>query len=141
MPLRNPIGPPVDKDIVTIEDQIRGSDYHNDSVTFDYELNDKAAKAKLVKGSKRNPFEVEEKSTSMTIVFSVGAWLTAVLPAIRYWNEIKGDKTCKVGDITITVGGIKARKGVNGMHAVSQVCSLWIEIRSSVIYTTPRREY
>ena len=92
-------------DVLTIDDQIRGSEYHNDSVTFNYELNDKSAKAKLVKGSKRIPFEVEEKSTSCTLVFCVGAWLTAVLPAGRYWNDIKGDKTCKVGEMTIKVGG------------------------------------
>ena len=52
------IGTAMNKEFVTIDDQIKGSDYHNDSVTFDYELNDKAAKAKLVKGSKRTPFEV-----------------------------------------------------------------------------------
>ena len=108
-------------DIVTIEDQIRGSGYHNDSITFNYELNDKAAKAKLVKGSKRNPFEIEEKTASISLIFCVGAWLTSVLPAIRYWNEIKGDKTCKIGDISIKVGGIKAGKDANGMHVVSQV--------------------
>ena len=75
-------------DIMTIDDQVKNSVYHNDSVTFDYELNDKAAKAKLVKGSKRIPFEVEKNSSSCTMIFSVGAWLVAVLPAIRYWNEI-----------------------------------------------------
>ena len=115
------IGTAMNNEFVTIDDQIKGSDYHNDSVTFDYELNDKAAKAKLVKGSKRIPFEVEENLTSITMIFSVGAWLTAVLPAARYWNEIKSDKTCKVGDISVRVGGIKAGKDANGMHVVSQV--------------------
>ena len=74
-----------------------------------------------MKGSKRVPFEVEENSTSMNIIFSVGAWLTAVLPAIRYWNEIKNDKTCNVGDVSIKIGWIKAGKDKNGMHVVSQI--------------------
>ena len=134
MNLRKALGPSVSKDvdasndhvkasdyIDTIDDQVKASVYHNDSVTFDYELNDKAAKAKLVKGSKRIPLEIEENSTSMNIVFSVGAWLTTVLPAIRYWNEIKSDKTCKVGDAVIKIGGIKAGKDANGMHVVSQI--------------------
>ena len=101
--LTNRKGPPVSIDVLTIDDQIRGSEYHNDSVTL---KNDKSAKAKLVKGSKRIPFKVKEKSTSCTLIFCVGAWLTAVLPAGRYWNEIKGSKTCKVGEINI-----KGRKG------------------------------
>ena len=108
-------------DIMTIDDQVKNSVYHNDSVTDDYELNDKSAKSKLVKGSKRIPFEVEKNSSSCTMIFSVGAWLVAVLPAIRYWNEIKGDKTCKVGDKVIKVSGIKSGKDVNGMCVVSQV--------------------
>ena len=35
---------------------------------FKYDLDDKATKAKLVKGSKRPPFLVEEHSTSSTLI-------------------------------------------------------------------------
>jgi hypothetical protein len=108
-------------DIVTINDQVIGSEYHNDSVKFDYELNSKGAKSKLLKGSKRKPIEVEKNSTSINLIFSVGSWLTCVLPAIRYWNENQGDKSCKVGDHAIKVGGIKSGKDANGMHVVSKV--------------------
>ena len=126
--------------IVTIDDQVRSSVYHNDSVTFNYELNDKSAKAKLVKGSKRTPFEFEKKSTSFTLVFSVGAWLADVLPAVRYWNEIKGDKTCEVGDKVIKVSGIKSGKDVNGMCVVSQVVFYSIEIKLCCISITRLKE-
>ena len=81
----------------------------------------KAAKAKLLNNSKRIPMEIEKKSTSINLNFSVGAWLTAVLPAVRYWNEVKGEKTCKVGNSLIKVGGIKSGKDSNGMHVVSKV--------------------
>ena len=57
----------------------------------------------------------------MNLLFSVGAWLTSVLPAVRYWDEIKEDKVCKVDDIIIKVGGIKSGNDKNGMHVVSQV--------------------
>ena len=49
-----------DKDTVSIREQVKNSVYKNDSITFNYELNDKAAKNKMVKGSKRIPFEVEK---------------------------------------------------------------------------------
>ena len=100
---------------------MKGSKYHDDSVTFDYELNSKNAKNKLLKGAKRDPFEIEENSTSSNLIFSVGAWLSIVLPAVRYWKQIKDDKTCKVGDNIIRVIGIKSGKDANGMHVVSQV--------------------
>ena len=106
---------------MTIDEQVRSSIYHNDSVTFNYELNKKSAKGKLVKGSKRIPFEHEKNSASCNLIFSVGAWLTAVLPAVRYWEEIKGKKTCKVDDKVIKVIGIKSGKDTNGMCVTSQV--------------------
>ena len=107
-------------EILRIGDQEKSSTYPNDSISFNYDLNDKSAKAKLVKGSKRFPFEIETKPTSFTLIFSFGAWLTDVLPAARYSNEIQSDKTCKVGDKVIKVGGIKSGKAVNGMCMVSQ---------------------
>ena len=108
---------------MNIDDQVKNSVYHNDSVTFNYDLRDKATKAKLVKGSKRIPFEIENNSTSSNLLFSVGAWLTSVLPAVRYWSEME-DKTCQVGDIEIRIGGITSGKDANGMHIVSQVVFL-----------------
>ena len=105
---------------MNIDDQVKNSVYHNDSVTFNYDLRDKATKAKLVKGSKRIPFEIENNSASSNLLFSVGAWLTSVLPAVRYWSEME-DKTCQVGDIEIRIGGIISGKDANGMHVVTQV--------------------
>ena len=109
-------------DVITIDDQVRGSDYHNDSVTFNYELNNKSAKAKLLKGSKRPAIEVEDNSTSSNLVFSVGAWLATVLPAVRYWKEIKDDKTCKVGDSESELRQEKTRMGCMWL---AKLCSLW----------------
>ena len=123
MPLAKAIESALSNDNMNIYDQVKNSVYHNDSVTFNYELRDKGAKSKLVKGSKRVPFEVENNQQSTTLLFSVGAWLTSVLPAVRYWNEME-DKTCKVGDIEIRIGGITSGKDTNGMHIVSQVVFL-----------------
>ena len=53
------------KDIVSLEDQVKCSEFYYDSMIFDYKLNDKAAKSKLVKGAKRAVFQLEENSTSI----------------------------------------------------------------------------
>ena len=73
--------------IVTIEDHVKKSELSknmNPSVTFDYELREKAVKTKLVKAAKRIPIETEENSTSTNLVFSPGAWYHVVLPSIKY---------------------------------------------------------
>ena len=70
MSLRSSNHPLSNKDGVTIEDQVKHSDVFKDSITFDYKLNDKAAKAKIVKGAKRIAFEIQENSTSTTLVFA-----------------------------------------------------------------------
>ena len=57
-----------------------------------------------MKEAKRVPFEVQENTSSTNLVFSAGSWQKAVIPSVKYWNEIKGDKTCKVGDTMIKVG-------------------------------------
>ena len=40
---------------------------------FEYNLNDKNAKAKLVKGAKRAAFEIETNQSSCNLIFSVGS--------------------------------------------------------------------
>ena len=40
---------PLIKDVVTIEEQVHCSESMNNSIEFDYDLNEKAAKAKLVR--------------------------------------------------------------------------------------------
>ena len=109
------------KDIVTLEDQVKCSEFYYDSMIFDYKLNDKAAKSKLVKGAKRAVFQLEENSTSINLIFSAGAWQVGVLPSVNLWSQIKGDQTCKVGDIAIKIGGIKSGKDATGKNIVNKI--------------------
>ena len=114
---------PTSEDIVTIEDHVKSSEILknlNSAITFDYELNEKSANAKILKAAKRVPIEVEENSTSSNLIFSAGAWYHVVLPSIKYWNDA-GEKTCRVGDTTIKVGGVKTRKENSGKHVNSKV--------------------
>ena len=81
-----------------------------------YKLNDKAAKNKLTKGAKREPFDVIKNSISSNLDFSLGAWNYVVLPTIRYWNDVKDDKTCKVDNTVIKIASVVMGKEADGKH-------------------------
>ena len=70
---------------------------------FEYELNDKSIKAKLVKGAKRCPFEIVRNTSSVNLVFNLGAWSLVVLPSIGYWDKNKQEKTCIVGSSIVKI--------------------------------------
>ena len=78
-----------DSEIIISKDTVR---------KFEYKLDEKATKAKLVKNAKRIPFEIVENSSSSNLIFSPGSWQSVVLPSIRYFNEVRGTKTCKIDD-------------------------------------------
>jgi hypothetical protein len=108
----------------SIEDIVDASEIMKTSEnrrTFEYNLNDKAAKAKLLKGAKREAFEVVKNQTSCNLVFSVGGWNHLVLPTIQYWNQIKGGKSCTVGTMIIKVIGVKTGTDSIGKHVDTQV--------------------
>ena len=84
--------------------------------TFEYNLDDKSTKSKLLKGAKRVPFEIIENSTSSTLVFSNGAWNHVVLPSMKYWNTIKGEKSCTVGSMVVKVASVNIGEEAGGKH-------------------------
>ena len=88
---------------------------------FDYKLNDKNAKSKLLKAAKRIPFEIVKNTGSMNLVFNVGSWNNIVLPSIRYWNQVKGEQTCKVGGSTVRIASVKTGMETGGKHVDTQI--------------------
>ena len=55
---------------------------------FEYTLNDKATKAKVMKAAKRIPhIKEEENSTSANLVFSAGAWQCVVFPTVEFCSR------------------------------------------------------
>ena len=101
---------PITKEVVTLNEHDQDSVLHKDTnlcVRFNYELNDKASKAKILKAASRPPVELEENSTSSNLVFSAGAWFHVVLPSVQYWTEVQGEQTCKIGEYEIKIGGVK----------------------------------
>ena len=112
------------KKILSIEEYVKESDVcrlSEGTREFEYKLNEKTAKSKLLKGTKRIPFELEENSTSTNLVFSVGSWKNVVLPASRYFKEADSSKSCKVGDYTIRVGGVKAGVDASGNNVDTKI--------------------
>ena len=89
--------------------------------TFEYKLNDKAAKAKLVKGAKRVPFDIFENSTSSNLNFSLGTWYNVVLPTVRYWDQVKGIKSCKIDNFEIQIDSVKFGNEAGGKHVDTPV--------------------
>ena len=93
-----------------------GTHYKEDKRQFKYNLNDAKAKSKLLKGAKRIPFELVKNNGSLNLLFNVGSWNNVVLPSIRYWNEIKGDKTCRIGSSTVRISSVNVGMETGGKH-------------------------
>ena len=72
------------KNVVALANEIENVQFNITRKQFEYELNEKASKQKLIKGAKRNPLEIVENSNSTNLVFSVGAWYQVVLPCLKY---------------------------------------------------------
>ena len=57
---------------------------NKDSRVFNYELNNKRAKARLLKGAKRGKhLVVESKSGCVTLLFSDGSYFETVMPLLK----------------------------------------------------------
>ena len=91
---------------------------------FEYSLSDKNAKAKLLKGARRVPFELVKNSVSWNLVFNLGSWHNIVLPAIKYWNQRQETGTCKIGTMTINIASVKSGTDASGKHIDTQIVFL-----------------
>ena len=112
------------KEIVTLDEHVQDSILQKDTnscIKFDYALNDKSSRAKILKAAERPPIEIEKNSTSSNLVFSAGAWFHVVLPSVQYWTGVQGEQSCKIGDYQIKIGGVKAGKEKNGKIVNTQI--------------------
>ena len=65
---------------------------------FDYDLNEKKAKAKLLKGARRaKHLNIEIKSGCVNMRFSDGAYFEVVLPLLRNWHKMEKESV-KIND-------------------------------------------
>ena len=83
---------------------------------FGYKLNQKATKAKLLKGAQKAPFEKEIKSTCLVLNFSDGSYFYSVLPLIEFWkSKLATQDAIKSDDFEIKVSEVKPGKEIGGM--------------------------
>ena len=109
----------------SVSDIVQDSNSVKDNTrNFAYNLNDKQVKAKLVKGSQREAFSIEEKSNSVNLIFSVGSWAKVVLPTISYMNGFEPGKSINAGSSTIEISSVKCGKEVTGKHIDTQITFL-----------------
>ena len=54
-------------------------------------------------------------------MFNLGSWNYVVLPTVRYWSEVKGKKTCDLGENTVTIADVKTGKDITGKHIDTQI--------------------
>ena len=66
-----------------------------------------------MKGTKREPFVVEEKSCSINLNFSVGSWASSVLPTIPFFQDAQ-DQICKAGNSIIKIDSLKTGTETSG---------------------------
>ena len=86
-----------------------------DARVFDYALNKKRAKAKLLKGAKRENLIVEVKNGCVNLLFSDGAYIELVLPLMKSWNK-KVNKVFEINNTQIKVIEIDTGIEESGNH-------------------------
>ena len=58
---------------------------------FNYEMTDQKAKSNFIRGASREALEVLEKQKCNMLIFSVGAYLEVVMPAVEKWTNALGN--------------------------------------------------
>ena len=104
---------------------------------FEYKLKDKAARGKLIKCGKRIPFEVVGNSSSSNLLFNLGSWNYVVKPSFKYWTEVKGNKTCRIGDTIVRIADVKTGKDIGGKHIDTQIVFFANRDKLNYTATTP----
>ena len=98
-----------------VESSIINVDNDNGRV-FEYTLNKKKAKAKLLKGANReNHLDVEFKSGCANLRFSNGSYLKLILPLLKNWNENK-EKIVQIDDSEVHIVEVEAGRESLGQH-------------------------
>ena len=90
-------------------------DSHEDRV-FDYTLNQKRAKAKLLKGAKKEKnLDVEIRPGCVNLRFDNGSYYELILPLLRAWLQ-KVNQVVRIGDTEIKIIEAYAGKENTGNH-------------------------
>ena len=87
-----------------------------DNRVFDYTLNQKRAKAKLLKGAmKKKNLDVEIRPGCVNLRFDNGSYFELILPLLRDWIQ-KVNQVVKIGETEIKIIEVYAGKEQTGNH-------------------------
>ena len=88
----------------------------NDGRFFNYTLNNKRAKAKLLKGAqKEKNLDIDIRSGCVNLRFNNGSYYEVILPCLREWNQ-KVDQVIKIDETEAKVIEVGAGKESTGKH-------------------------
>ena len=88
---------------------------------FDYTLNKKRAKAKLLRGAKKDKnLDIDIKPGCVNLRFDNGSYYQVVLPWLRELS-IKACQTVRIGDVEVKVIEVHAGKENTGNHVDTQL--------------------
>ena len=93
---------------------------HDNGRSFEYTLNKKRAKAKLLKGANRRHLEVELKSGCANLRFSDGAYYKIVLPLLNDWNQKTG-RMVEIDGTEIKILEVEAGRENQGQHMDTKI--------------------
>ena len=94
-----------------------------DSRLFNYKLNEKTAKSKLVNGAKRTPLEIDKKTSCSNLNFSPGNFIFSVFPLVKDLAECFGKgTTLKLEEEDIQVTEYEKGIGNCGNHMDYKSC-------------------
>ena len=99
---------------------------HNDKDirVFDYAINNKRAKSKLLKGAKRGKhLVVESKAGCVNLIFSDGSYFQTVLPLLRLWHSQPNQKFL-INETEVEVVEIDSGKDINQKHVDTKLVIL-----------------
>ena len=83
---------------------------------FDYTLNHKRAKTKLLKGAKKdNNLDVEIKPGCVNLRFDDGSYYELILPLLQAWSQ-QVNQVVKIGGTEVKIIEVSAGKENNGNH-------------------------
>ena len=88
-------------------EEIDGGVIKEEGRAFRYTLNQKKAKAKLLKGAKRNNLNVEIRPGCVNLRFNGGAYFQIVLPLLREW-KMKCNETVNINEVKAKIVEVDA---------------------------------
>ena len=106
--------------VLDLNRDIENRDIENGRV-FDYTLNQKRAKAKLLKGAQKNKnLDIDIRLGCVNLRFNDGSYYQVVLPWLRDVSQ-KAHQTIKIGDLKVEVMEVHVGKENTGNHVDTQL--------------------